>query len=85
MSDAIEFAATVYKVQTLVDNGIRVTLDLSEGETMTMAKLAECQRFGVVLEITCKTGNKQDGKTRNMATGPKRKSEWTTDERTGDN
>jgi len=51
MSDAIEFTAQVYKVQTLVDNGIRVTLDLPETETLTMAKLAECQRFGVALQI----------------------------------
>lgn len=51
MSDAIEFVAQVYKVQTLVDNGIRVTLDLAETETMTMARLAECQRFGVALQM----------------------------------
>jgi hypothetical protein len=48
---AIEFTAQVYKVQTLVDNGIRVTLDLAETETVTMAKLAECQRFGAVLKV----------------------------------
>jgi hypothetical protein len=51
MSDAIEFTAQVFKVQTLVDNGIRVTLDLPETETVTMAKLAECQRFGAILQI----------------------------------
>jgi hypothetical protein len=47
----LEFIASVYKVQTLVDNGIRVYLDLSENNTMQMAMLAECQRMGVVLQI----------------------------------
>jgi len=49
---AIRFYAQVYKVQTLVDNGIRVTLDLAETETVIMAKLAECQRFGSLLNVT---------------------------------
>lgn len=82
MSDAssptmIEFAATVYKVQTLVDNGIRVTLDLSEGETLTMAKLAECQRFGVGLRIVAvpeKHGDSRD--VEQVEARAKRKSRW---------
>lgn len=65
MSDAssptvIEFTATVYKVQTLADNGIRVTLDLSEGETLTMARLAECQRFGVGLRLIATAEHRND-------------------------
>ena len=53
MTDApkIEFQAAVQKVQTLVDGGIRVTLDLPETATMQMAQLAECQRFGVVMQF----------------------------------
>ena len=39
--DEIRFAATVYKVQTLVDGGVRVTLDLPETCIMQMAQLAE--------------------------------------------
>lgn len=46
---AIEFAATVYKVQTLVDGGIRVTLDLSESEIATAAQLMLCKRDNVLL------------------------------------
>ena len=57
---AIEFTAQVYKVQTLVDNGIRVTLDLAETETVIMAKLAECQRFGAVLQITAEVIQNND-------------------------
>ena len=51
MADAIAFHATVYKVQTLADGGVRVYLDLPETAIMQMAQLAECQRFGVVLDV----------------------------------
>jgi hypothetical protein len=52
-AEAIAFDAVVYKVQTLVDSGIRITLDLPETEIIAMAQLAECQRDGVVLMVTC--------------------------------
>ena len=53
MSETIVFTAEVYKVQTLAtDGGVRVTLNLPETAIMQMAQLAECQRFGVPLEIT---------------------------------
>ena len=51
---AIVFVATVYKVQTLVDNGLRVTFDLSEGDIMQAAQLMECKREGIPLLCTCK-------------------------------
>jgi hypothetical protein len=79
----IEFVAVVYKVQTLVDNGIRVTLDLSEDSILQMAQLAECQRFGAVLKVSCKTTEKHDNATVQMATRTKRKSEWATKEEAG--
>jgi len=56
MSD-ITFSAVVYKVQTLVDGGVRVTLDLSEDSVMQMAQLAECQRFGQILNVSCQIDN----------------------------
>jgi hypothetical protein len=43
--------ATVYKVQTLVDKGVRITLDLPETAIMQAAMFMECQRLGVVLNI----------------------------------
>ena len=48
------FAAQVDKVQTLADQGIRVTLDLQECPEMVMiaAKLIECKRAGEVLRVT---------------------------------
>ena len=47
----IEFTGSVYKVQTLTDNGVRVTLDLPETAIPQMAMLAECQREGIVLNF----------------------------------
>lgn len=47
----IRFVAAVYKVQTLTDNGIRLTLDLPENEIPAMAMLAECQRNSIALRI----------------------------------
>ena len=48
---AIEFIAVVYKVQTLVDGGLRVTLDLPETAIVAAAKLMECKRNEVALRI----------------------------------
>jgi len=49
--ELIEFQAAVTKVQTLADNGIRVTFDLSEQSVMALAKLATCQQAGAYLKI----------------------------------
>jgi len=49
---AIQFTAVVYKVQTTVDYGIRVTLDLPETAIPQMAALATAKRLGVVLGIS---------------------------------
>lgn len=51
MSEALEFAAIVYKVQTLVDNGIRLTLDLPESAITEAAQLMELKRLGVAFEV----------------------------------
>ena len=53
MSEAIEFDAEVYKVQTLAtDLGVRVTLDLPEDCIPQMAMLAEAKRQGLVLHFS---------------------------------
>ena len=69
MSEAIKCHAIVYKVQSLVDNGMRITLDLPETEIMQMAMFAECKRMGVVLEVSAypmdantSAGDTPDGK-----------------------
>jgi hypothetical protein len=48
----IRFVAEVYKVQTLVDHGVRITLDLPEDCIPQMAMLAEAQRQGIPLTFT---------------------------------
>jgi len=50
----IRFDAIVYKVQTLADGGVRVTLDLPETCIPQMAMLAETKREGVPLVFTAK-------------------------------
>lgn len=45
----ITFPATVYKVQTLIDGGIRITLDLPETAIPQAAMLMECKREGIAL------------------------------------
>lgn len=52
--DPIRFVAAVQKVQTLVDGGIRVTLDLPETAIEQAAGLMVCKREGVPLLIECK-------------------------------
>ena len=39
-ASVIRFSASIYKLQTLADGGIRVTLDLPETAIETMAQLA---------------------------------------------
>ena len=50
--DALEFDAIVYKVQTLVDNGLRVTLDLPEQAIEAAAVLMALKREGGALNVT---------------------------------
>lgn len=53
MEDLITFDATVYKVSTLVDGGLRLTLDLPEDAIAQVAKLMECKRAGTNLRVGC--------------------------------
>ena len=47
------FTASVARVQTLADGGLRFTLDAPESCVMQAAELMTCKRFGVVLRVTC--------------------------------
>ena len=49
--DAIRFTAQVAKVTTLVDGGIRITLDLPETAIETATKMMQVRQAGAVLEI----------------------------------
>ena len=50
--DDLRFDAIVARVQTLADNGIRVTLDLPEQAVVQAAQLMELKRIGVALKVT---------------------------------
>ena len=51
MTEAIVFQATIARVQTMADGGLRFIFDAPESAVMQAAQLMECKRFGVVLEI----------------------------------
>ena len=48
--NAIRFTAQVYKVQTLVDGGVRLTLDLIDAQPDTILKLIQAKQPGVLIE-----------------------------------
>ena len=50
----IAFQASVNKVQTLADGGIRVTFDLPETAIRQAAMLMECKRDGIPLVFKAK-------------------------------
>lgn len=56
-SPRIEFIAAVQKVQTLVDGGIRLTLDLPEQAIPQAAMLMECKREGIPLAFYATVSN----------------------------
>lgn len=66
MSEPVRFWASVAKVQTLADGGIRVTLDLPETAITQMAELAAFKIHGVVVDVTCqpKREDEPDGNGR---------------------
>jgi hypothetical protein len=51
MSERIEFDATVNKVQTLVDQGLRVSFDLPETAIVAAAQLMAAKRQGAILHV----------------------------------
>jgi len=50
--DALTFDAVVAKVQTLVDNGIRVTLDLPDTAIEAAAVLMGVKREGLAIKVS---------------------------------
>jgi hypothetical protein len=55
LSEPIQFDATVYKVQTLVDYGLRITLDLPETAIIAAAQLMALKREGMILHVSVVT------------------------------
>ena len=71
---AITFPAMVYKVQSLTDGGLRVTLDLPEDCAAEMAMLYETRREGIPLVFTATVEGEPEkqGKITNDRTRRKR-------------
>ena len=56
MAETITFQATVARVQTMADGGLRFIFDAPESAVMQAAQLMECKRFGAVLDIEMTPG-----------------------------
>ena len=68
----IVFDATVYKVQTLVDMGLRITLDLPESAVTQAAQMMEIRRLGIPLRVDVhpvKQMESEHGKIRERSVG----------------
>ena len=52
--NAIRFPGIVYSVKTLIDNGLRVTIDLPEQAIPQAAMLMECKKQGIPLMFEAK-------------------------------
>jgi len=61
VSDPIKFYATVQKVQTLADGGLRFTFDAPESAIMPAAELMACKRHGAVVDVVVTIRDSDDG------------------------
>jgi len=60
MSSVIRFSASIFKVQTLVDGGIRITFDIPDNEISKAAMLMECKRQCIPLVVEVKADDDND-------------------------
>jgi hypothetical protein len=80
----IRFVASIYKVQTLVDGGIRINLDLPETAIDAAAAMMRAKQAGAVIEVAAIAINKNNIQETNVKSqlgeGNQRKSTWQTEE-----
>ena len=72
----IEFVASVAKVQTMADGGLRFIFDAPETAVMQAAQLMECKRFGAVLHITARPAKQETTGNEQQAGNVANRSEW---------
>jgi hypothetical protein len=80
MSDeAIRFQAQIFKIGTLIDGGLRLTLDLCAPiAPETIIALFDSKQPGIILECAAVAVNVEKQQENNaIYKGSKRKSEWT--------
>ena len=84
--EAIRFQAQVFKIATLIDGGLRLTLDLSATDPAVIVALFDAKQPGVLLEVAAVAIliDKQQGNNA-IQKRTERKSEWTTAEEAGTN
>ncbi len=70
----VTFHAEIYKVQTLVDGGLRLTLDLPETAIAQAAQMMDWKRNGAAIKIDCIAIQEQCLDA--VETRTKRKSSW---------
>jgi hypothetical protein len=61
-----EFDFIVNAVKTTVDQGIRIYIDISEGDIETAAILMACKKNGIPLHAMIGTADKQEVKEREL-------------------
>jgi hypothetical protein len=49
--EAIRFSSQVFKVQTLIDGGLRLTLDIGQIDPAVIVALFDAKQPGVILEV----------------------------------
>lgn len=76
--EAIRFAAQVFKVQTTIDGGIRLTLDLGEAETEVAKRLMDIKRASGLLAIAAVPLDIQQDNKSDIHEGKVRKPGWQT-------
>ena len=94
MSEPIRFWATIAKVQTLADSGLRFTLDAPEQAIMAAAELMACKRMGVVVDVVVTvrpteepveqvgtSSNAKPNRKGRVDERPKREPKWATEEK----
>lgn len=62
MAETITVVASIAKVQTLADNGLRVSIDLPETAIYAAAWLMTCKAAGVAIDLTL-AQHERKGKT----------------------
>ena len=81
MTDTIEFVATVARVQTMAEGGLRFTFDAPETAVMQAAQLMECKRWEAVLVVRCtptEEGLIYKGNKNGTTKGTNQQSQWAT-------
>lgn len=81
LDKAIRFQAQIFKVQTVVDGGLRVTLDLGQVSPETIVALFDAKQPGIILEVAALAVSIEKQQDNNaIPKGTERKSSWQTAE-----